>query len=133
MSNVNSVRTWKEMDKLLLEVKEKGFCSSDAPKEIIIISKEPLKYNKVHENDILRKLYDPNKVKEKVTYNLLIENREVEVINDPLLDEKLEVIVKREPSIVPLTFGETYNIINKLQKMLGLNLRWKRPFPRGSC
>jgi len=123
---------WKRMDKLLLSLKEKGFCQPDAPKEIIIISEEPLEH-KVYENEILRKLYDPSKVNEKRTHILIINGREVEIIKDPLLDGRLEVVVKRYPKNTLLTFSEAYNIIEELQRILELNLHWKRPFPRGSC
>jgi len=132
MSNINASNPWKRMDVLLLQVSEKGFCSSDVPKEIIIISEKPLKHE-LYENEILRKLYDPEKVNKKMAHKLLLDNRWVEVIKDPLLDGRLEVIIKREPSMALLTFSEAYNIINKLQKMLGLDLQWRRPFPRGSC
>ena len=106
---------FRKLDKDLLNIK--SYCHPDAPKEFIVIS----------ENVVLGKNYD------KSVETMLIKDRYVEIIKDPLLCGKLEVVIKRSPKNTLLTYSEVFEILQEVTAKLGVEIKWKRPFPRGSC
>jgi len=120
----------KKLDEMLLSMAGK-YCHPDAPKEFIIISEEPIK-PETCESDLLKQLNLADN-ENKVTVKLQIEGREVEIIKRPELDGRLEVVIKREPKNTTLTYGEVYSILGICEKLLGIKIAWKKPFPRGSC
>ena len=122
----------EDLDKVLLSIKK--YCHPDAPKEFIVLSKEPINIKAEDlQNELVKELFNPLREDEKTAIKLILNDREVEIIRDPLLEGKLEVVVKREPKGTFLTYKEVYEILKKCEEALGLKISWKRPFPRGSC
>lgn len=107
----------RKLDKDLISIK--SYCHPDAPKEFIVIS----------ENVVVESGRDYTKSVEAV----LIRDRYVEIIRDPLLGGKLEVVIKRDPKNTLLTYSEVFEILQEVTRKLGVEIKWKRPFPRGSC
>jgi hypothetical protein len=106
---------FKNLDKELLNLRR--YCHPDAPNEFIVIS----------ENAI------PVKNDTKKVESMVVRGRYVEIIYDPQLSGKLEVIIKRAPKNTLLTYSEVYEILQEITRKAGFDIKWKRPFPRGSC
>jgi hypothetical protein len=106
---------FKNLDRDLLSIK--NYCHPDAPTEFIVIS----------ENAVL----DRNDTKKVET--MIVKDRYVEIIKDPQLGGRLEVVIKRAPKNTLLTYSEVYEILQEIARKIGSEIRWKRPFPRGSC
>lgn len=121
---------YRKLDEELLHARM--YCHPDAPTEYIVISKNVLQHKR-YENPIMAELYGESKSNEKVSLKILVNGREVELIKDPLLDGKLEVVIKRQPQNTILTFREVFEILHAVKELLGVEIEWKRPFPRGSC
>ena len=107
----------RKLDKDLLDIK--NFCYPDAPKEFIVVS----------EDTILSKEESTKKTNEEA----IVRGRHVEIIRDPQLGGKLVVVIKRTPKNTLLTYSEVYEILQEIEETLGVKIKWRRPFPRGSC
>jgi len=123
---------FKILDKKLLEGL-KYYCHPDAPKEIIVHSKNAFQFSEEYKSEIMRKLFDPSKKHVKVTHEMEINGRKVTIMRDPVMDGKITVIIHREPKNATLTFSEAYKILKRIEEILGVNISWGEPFPRGSC
>ncbi len=121
---------YRKLDNELLNIRR--YCYPDAPTEYIVISKNTLPHKR-YENPLMAKLYGQSKSGVKVSIKTLINSREVELIKDPILEDKLEVVVRRRPRNTTLTFKEVFEILHKVEELLGVKIEWRRPFPRGSC
>ncbi|MEM0038715.1 MAG: hypothetical protein QXX81_02420 [Zestosphaera sp.] len=121
---------YRKLDNELLNIRK--YCHPDAPTEYIVISKDTLPH-KEYENPLMAELYGPSKFGVKISLKTLVDGREVELIKDPILDGKLEVVVRRQPRNTTLTFKEVFAILHKVEELLGVKIEWRRPFPRGSC
>lgn len=121
---------YADLDRLLLSIRK--YCHPDAPKEYVVISKKAIPHGK-YDSPPLSVLYDISKANVKVSYNMVINGREVELVKDPALDGRLVVVVRRGSRGGLLTFGEVFEILQTLEGVLGIKIEWGRPFPRGSC
>lgn len=122
--------SYRKLDEELLHIRR--YCHPDAPTEYIVISKNSLPHKK-YKNSLMAELYGESKSSVKVSLKTLVNGREVELIKDPLLDSKLEVVIKRQPRNTILTFREVFEILHTVEELLGVEIGWKRAFPRGSC
>jgi|Deesub1362A_J573_1020465.scaffolds.fasta_scaffold00392_38 hypothetical protein len=123
--------SWKEYDMMLENVKM--YCHPDAPTEIIVHSKNSFHFSSQYESPIMNKLYDKSKKNEKITVVLNINGRKVELARNPIIGDRLTVTIYRSPKDTRLTFVEARNILKEVEKILGVEINWGRPFPRGSC
>jgi len=123
---------FRMLDKKLLE-RLKYYCHPDAPKEIIVHSKNVFDFSEDYKSEIMRKLFDPSKRDVKVTYDIEIKGRNVTIMRDPVMNGRITVIIHREPKNNTLTFSEAYEILKHVEKILDVNIPWGKPFPRGSC
>lgn len=128
----NSELYFKMLDKKLIE-RLKYYCHPDAPKEIIVHSKNVFDFSEDYKSEIMRELFDPSKRDVKVTRDIEIKGRKVTIMRDPVMEGRITVIVHREPKNTTLTFSEAYGILKHVEKVLGINISWEKPFPRGSC
>ena len=123
---------FRMLDKKLLE-RLKYYCHPDAPKEIIVHSKNVFDFSEDYKSEIMRELFDPSKRDVKVTYDIEIKGRNVTIMRDPVMNGRITVIIYREPKNATLTFSEAYEILKHVEKILDVNIPWGKPFPRGSC
>lgn len=120
----------RALDELLKEVGR--YCHPDAPIEYVAISKNKFPHYG-YKNKLMAELYNPFKTSTKVSVKLEIDDREVELIKDPVLDGRLEVVVRRRPRNSLLTFREVVSILHHIEVLLEEEIEWETPFPRGSC
>ncbi|MEM0285179.1 MAG: hypothetical protein QXZ22_02435 [Sulfolobales archaeon] len=120
----------RALDELLREVGK--YCHPDAPIEYIVISRNAFLHRN-YKSEIMKKLYDPSKAGVKVSLKLEVNGREVELVKDPVLSGRLEVVVKRRPRNDTLTFKEVVSILQSIEALLEEKVDWGYPFPRGSC
>lgn len=121
---------WDVYDSLLNEVKP--YCHPDVPIEIVVQSKDPIHFSK-HHKSVMKELYDESRKNGRISIIMELDGRQVELIRNPVMNARLTVIIHRKPKDEQLTFREAKNILKEVEKILGIEIKWGRPFPRGSC
>ena len=121
---------WRGYDIKLKEVEV--YCHPDAPTEIIVHSKNSFQFSQ-YKSQIMNELYNESKENEKVAVVININGRKVELIRNPIMSGRLTVIIHRVPKDTPLTFVEAREVLKEVEKILGIEIEWSKPFPRGSC
>lgn len=124
-------QSWKLLDEKLIK-NLNLYCYPDAPLEIIIHSHQKLDFRN-YKNNLLKRLYNPKERNKKVVVPFKIHSRKVDIVRSHVMDGRLTVIVHRYPKNKLLTFEEVFKILKKVEKNIGMELSWERPFPRGSC
>lgn len=120
----------RALDELLRDVGR--YCHLDAPIEYVVISKRRFQHF-IHRNRLMAELFNPSKAEVKVSIKLEVDGREVELIKDPALEGRLEVIARRNQRDTMLTYKEVATILNHIDALLEEEVDWETPFPRGSC
>lgn len=120
----------RRLDELLEEAGR--YCHPDAPLEYVVVSRSRFQRGR-YESKLLAELYDPSRAGDKVSVKLEVDGREVELVKDPVLDDRFQVVVRRSPRNARLTFREVASILSRIEELLGEEIDWGTPFPRGSC
>jgi len=114
---------WEFLEGLL---RSRGFCRPDAPNEIVVISRDPVDWGR----EPLKGLRGGGG---RASMNFLIRGRSAEVVWNPVLDGRVEVVIRSGPKGGRVSFLEARQILEEVEALLGIKPVWGRPFPRGSC